>query len=357
MKIKRREPFFLGVLVCLLSLFWSCGNGSSLTLLSYNVENLFDDVDNGTEYREYDPSSGRWNGELMRIKLANIARVIRESVSGGPDIVCLQEVENRHVLELLATEYLAGLHYRVIYAADSGTTATQVAFLSRLPVLRTHIHRVPEWQGIPLRYIVEFEVKAGDGVLHIFNNHWKSKSGGEARTEKARLLAAEVLVSRIRELEQADPRTDIIIVGDLNECYDEYIRKKGRYQTALIPLSSRVPEAFFSQSLFLTPDPRQTGIQNGKIVLLECWYFLDTAERGSYVFKKEWQTLDHILLSAGLFDERGVYTRQRDFSVVRRAFMLNPKTGYPLRWRARSANKGYSDHLPLLIRLYFGDSP
>ena len=32
-----------------------------VTVLSYNVENLFDDVDNGTEYPENDPGAGEWD--------------------------------------------------------------------------------------------------------------------------------------------------------------------------------------------------------------------------------------------------------------------------------------------------------
>jgi len=34
---------------------WYAPPASALTLMSYNLQNLFDDVRNGTEYREFDP--------------------------------------------------------------------------------------------------------------------------------------------------------------------------------------------------------------------------------------------------------------------------------------------------------------
>ncbi len=341
----------------LLFLLWSCGSSGEITLLSYNVENLFDDVDNGTEYREYDPSSRQWNRELLEIKLTNLAEVIRNAVPGAPDIVCLQEVENRHVLNLLADEHLDECGYRYRYVDDSGRSPTNVALLSRFPVSRTHLYRLPDWNAQAQRSILEFELQVGGNVLHVFNNHWKSKTGGAGRSEQARLRSAAILLTRLKALVARDPHADIIILGDLNESYDEYLQVKGTYQTALIPSDAVVPEEFYANSLFLTDDPRKADAKDGKVIFYDCWYSLAPGQRGSYVYQKQWQTLDHMLLSAGLFEDTGFFVIADGFSVVRLSFMLDRRTGVPLRWRAQARNKGYSDHLPLLLKLASAQSP
>jgi endonuclease/exonuclease/phosphatase family metal-dependent hydrolase len=376
--MKKIKALLCGCAAVFLALLWSCGNSSDITLLSYNVENLFDDVDNGTEYKEYDPSSRQWNRELMEIKLTNIAKVIRGSAPGGPDIVCLQEVENRHVLDLLADEHLGDLGYRFRYVDDSGRSPTNAALLSRYPVSRTHLYGVPDWNGQALRSILEVEIHAGAGALHIFNNHWKSKTGGARRSEPARLRTVGILLARLKILETADPHADIIILGDLNESCNEYLEAKGAYQTALIPADAVVPEAFYLNTLFLTDNPpgagavedqrnpgaagktqgagaaedqRNPGAADGKLIFYDCWYSLAPEQRGSYVYRKQWQTLDHMLLSAGLFDDMGFFMIRNGFSVVRLSFMLDERTGFPLRWKVKARNKGYSDHLPLLLKL------
>ena len=64
---------------------------------------------------------------------------------------------------------------------------------------------------------MEIQLTIEENKLIIFNNHWKSKSGGALETEPARNAAAAILNKRIGELVQSSPGTPIIIAGDLNE--------------------------------------------------------------------------------------------------------------------------------------------
>jgi endonuclease/exonuclease/phosphatase family metal-dependent hydrolase len=348
--INKNVRFFPVVLVLLYCLS-ACGNPHTITILSYNVENLFDDVDNGSEYREYDPGTKYWNRELMQIKLENIAKAIQESVPGGPDIVCLQEIENQNVLDILNTNYLDGMNYEYVHVASLNRTVTNVGFLSRLPVIRTHIHSLPDWKGEALRSIQEIEVEYRGELLHIFNNHWKSKSGGVKQTEQARLTAAALLVSRVKTILKQSPQADIIIVGDLNECYNEYHNINAGYQTALLPYPAGLSVNKGKRSLFLTDNPEESGIHNGSLVFYETWYTIGEKQRGSYVYQREWQTLDHILLSGGISHASGFSCAGDCFSVVRLSFLCDPETGFPLRWQVKSLHKGFSDHLPLVLKL------
>ena len=132
-----------------------------MDVLSYNVENLFDDRDGGLEYAEY--RGARWGGERYAAKLAAVARAVRSSCPGGPDLVALQEVENQRVLSDLG-DRLGALGYRYRVFVPQPGAATGVAFLSRLPVLRTHVLSVGSAQRAsageaPLRHIVEIEVE------------------------------------------------------------------------------------------------------------------------------------------------------------------------------------------------------
>jgi len=66
----------------LLAAVFCAASASGLTLMSYNVENLFDDVHNGSEYREFDPGRGTWNAEFFKVRIKSIAEVVRKAVPG-----------------------------------------------------------------------------------------------------------------------------------------------------------------------------------------------------------------------------------------------------------------------------------
>jgi endonuclease/exonuclease/phosphatase family metal-dependent hydrolase len=403
-----------------------------ITILCYNVENLFDDVDNGGEYPDYRLAAGGWSRELFRLKVSRIAEVIRRAAPGGPDIVALQEVENRSALLGLRELGLKGMGYReaVLIAGDgascpAGPPATHPAVLSRWPVRRTGLHQVvPCADGAAaarsgeaaaagaqdvrraaasrdgqaaagetaVRGILEVELEVEGRTLYLFNNHWKSRTGGARRTEPLRLAAARVLAARIRSILDRDPRADIVVLGDLNESVEESRGADGAdgYPTALAvggeaagdvqkpsPQTAHASASRAAQrsgasakqnraeqesrpvlqdaALFLTADPALAGRRGERLMLYEPWYELPRPGWGSYAFGGTWQTLDHILLSAGLFDRRGLAYRAGGFRVLREPFLLEPKTGFPRRWNGYRTQKGISDHLPLLLGLELGD--
>ena len=92
------------------------------TVASWNVQNLFDGIDNGTEYSEFDPEDGEWTDELYRIRLEKTAEILLSLCSGGPDLIILQEVENQNVLEDLAAGPLSakGVSLAILCARRNG---------------------------------------------------------------------------------------------------------------------------------------------------------------------------------------------------------------------------------------------
>jgi endonuclease/exonuclease/phosphatase family metal-dependent hydrolase len=314
-----------------------------------------------------------------------VARAIRRaagSLVGGrlPDLIALQEVENREVLLRLRDRYLTELGYRYAVLVAQPGVATQPAFLSRLPVVRSAVHPVGTYEGLPLRHVLEIEVEYQGRALVVLNNHWKAKTGGIARTSEARRRAAAVVERRVRELLRQDPDADVLVVGDLNENVEEYGEARGRYGTALVPWEAvagngktRLPPADGASAsadrgdrsgggaadglerkgrLVLCSVAELAGESPAGLVLYEPWYELPPEFRGSSVYQGRWQTPDHLLLAPGLFDRRGFDYRPGSFRVVRSRFLLHPQTGFPLGFRAAAGGgRGTSDHLPVLIEL------
>jgi endonuclease/exonuclease/phosphatase family metal-dependent hydrolase len=136
---------------------------SSVTVMSFNVENLFDNLDDPNKddkaYLPIEAKSGaehiaacneisfdkfrdeclnlNWTDAIVETKLNAVAETIRHSNDGrGADIIALQEVENVGILERLRTEKLADLGYQpAILVEGSDARGIDVAFLSKYPLV------------------------------------------------------------------------------------------------------------------------------------------------------------------------------------------------------------------------------
>lgn len=313
------------------------GCARPIYLLTYNAFNLFDSVDDGTEYREYDPGGGRWNARLYERRLAAVATVIRRSCPGGPDILALQELENRSVLDALCERHLSGYRYRVVPDAPLG--GVRCAIASRLPIRRAGTLDAGDWNGVKTRLVLEVVVDCRGAPLSLLVVHWKSKTEGVAETRAARDAAAAAVASRLSSLLAERPDRDVVVAGDFNENVDELHAGVGR----------RVQAGRLAVGLIGVDSPDRARADDGLVSLYDPWNELTRANRGSAPYRGAWETPDHMLLSAGLFDRSGLVYRRGSFRAVKHSFMLDPGTGFPL--RDRELGWRYSDHLPLLAEL------
>ncbi len=316
------------------------GNTDEITVLTYNVQNIFDAVDNGTEYYEYDPGNGEWNDILYNTRLLNLSEVIKTSVKGGPDIIALQEVENLHVVTDLRELYLKGMGYRDIAATAKEDSAVQVAVISRIPFDSVFVHDISCGLSENLRPVLEVDFQTGTKRVYLFNNHWKSRIGGAFETEYQRRYSAMILKKRIESILETDPSAEIVALGDFNESHDEYFRTGGEYCTALIPFSKSAMPDCSGESIFLTGSFDLLCSTDRYFVMYDPW-FNEQQNDGSYCYKGKWETIDHCLI-AGV---EGL----PEFSVVRTPFLLT-SDGIPAGWNKKTG-AGYSDHLPLLLKL------
>ncbi|RLD31557.1 MAG: hypothetical protein DRI73_08540, partial [Bacteroidetes bacterium] len=286
-------------------------------------------------------SYGEWGISQYNTRLYNLSELIRRSVDRGPDLIALQEIENERVAVDLVESYLKGMGYNYIIVTDTENSAIQLGFISRYELDDVKVHQVISNGKIIGRPILEASVVIDSNIVHVFNNHWKSKLGGAEETEPARISSSALLSRRIHELQLEDPNVEIVILGDLNENWDEYRRINGDYITALINFEDN-PSGNITGSILITGSKDTIG-QNPALLYSPWGEY--TGEYGSYVYNNSWETIDNILLNSSMFNGTGF--EYKSSSVVSDDFLLN-KWGTPLAWKTETGY-GYSDHLPILL--------
>jgi endonuclease/exonuclease/phosphatase family metal-dependent hydrolase len=344
----------------------SSENARLFTALSWNVQALFDGAETGLEYDEYKSRTG-WSEEKYEARLNSFSRAIQELFKTGeidlaeemPDLIGLMEVENPKVLEDLARRIKGGYNWTGFAGAPG--SALGIGVLSRLPLIKTKAHSINDNGEETPRPILEICIEKEGNSLVFFICHWKSKLGGDEATETLRRASARVVLRRLREIEEEEPDLPVIIMGDLNENHDEFFRREGKIISALLPDDPQAAElaaregdaeaALQNDFLILSGEkPPQSRNFSSGIALYSPWE--NTLTGGSYFYKNDWETIDHLLLTGALFDGRGW-----EFSSAE-AIANSPFTassGHPASYNPRNGS-GLSDHLPLLLMLKHGDN-
>ncbi len=172
---------------------------AAVSIMSFNVENLFDTYDDpGKNDETYLPVSKKqsaahkqvcagievpkwreeclsldWNEDVLLRKLSVISQAILQVNDGrGADIIAFQEVENIRVLERLRREFLAdGGYLPAVLVEGADLRGIDVAFLSRLPLVgKPALHQIP-FTGFPeerindTRGILQADFRLPDGSM------------------------------------------------------------------------------------------------------------------------------------------------------------------------------------------------
>ncbi len=311
------------------------GKGEEFTVAFYNVENLFDTIDDpSVKDDDFTPTSEKqWTRERYQTKLKHISRVLT-SMNGYPPIIGLAETENRQVLvDLLQTRHFSGMYYSMIHHDSPDERGIDVALLYR-PDKFSYLRR----QFIPIHFPFDDQTKVrdilyvkgvaqGGDTLHVYVNHWKSRYGGRKETRKYRIHSAGILKEHTDSILHRDPAANIIVIGDFN---DEPVNTSLQKT-----LQARPPE----------------NIKKGE--LYNMLYPKDQEGKGTYNYKYEWFMLDNFIVSAGLIkDGRGYTIQPGDVKIFDAPWVLyeNPKAGMKVPNRTYGGPNyfgGYSDHLAI----------
>ncbi|MCC7020872.1 MAG: lamin tail domain-containing protein [Ardenticatenales bacterium] len=215
-----------------------------LTAATFNVENLFDGVDDpGKDDTEatYFPRS---QAEYERL-VDRRAKAVAERL-GMPDIVSIEEIEHLSVLaDLAANPRLAAADYGAALIEGIDPRGIDVGVLynrSRLRLLGVEQRQkcmdgalagpaglspctLPG--GAPGKQIfarpplvVHLGIRGTDGRITVVANHFKSKGGDDGETTATRLLQAKHIVDLVRTYQAASPTTPVFVMGDLNDFED-----------------------------------------------------------------------------------------------------------------------------------------
>jgi len=319
---------------------------SRLTLMTWNVHNLFDGNDDGFEYNEFRQSAG-WSQEKYLGRLNSISSAI-DKIENKPDVIILQEIESLKVLEDLSLSINKGYSYS--HFANNHGSAIGLGILSRLPLLDAKAHSITIGGETAPRPVLEAKVQAEEGAFAVFACHWKSKIGGDDVTESVRRASARLILRRIRELREEDGEIGVIIAGDLNENYDEFYRRGGSAIRALLPDDPTCVKLTGSKQIdFLVisgnKPPLPVHFPDETIVLFSPWTC--DLENGSYFYKNNWETIDHFLISGQFFDNSGW---EYESALVANFEPFVNSSGIPSSYNTRTGS-GFSDHLPLLVTL------
>jgi len=306
------------------------------TVVSYNVENLFDIVDDpNIPDEEFLPESEKqWNKERYQKKLDDLVKVISEiNPKELPEIIGLVEVENRAVLEdLIRTGALADEKYDIVHEESPDYRGIDVALIYRKNAFKVVAHETlpvifsddPEFKT---RDILHVEGKIRNKTVHLFVNHWPSRIGGEDKTEPKRILAAKVLKKKVDQLLADDPKVRIIIMGDMN---DEPSNK-----SLLEILGAQSPDSGMKLVNLMMPD--------------------DALGFGTYFFSGNWNMLDHLIVSYGLINGRGIQVDKNKGFVYQNDWMVfTNKNGDKTPNRSYVGSRyvgGVSDHFPVYFRM------
>lgn len=295
-------------------------SNSNITIMSWNLQNLFDGVDNGDEYDDFSVVDGKWSDSLYQKRLKNISKII---LLNHPDILGVQEIEGQSILFDLQKDYLEEYKY-IVSSKDEG--AIETGFISKYPIIK--VGKIKPSNGdYGVRSLLEIHVDVNGNELVLINNHWKSKRGDF--TENLRIESSTALKKRVVELKDYE----VVVLGDFNENYDEYKRVGKSYNTAL---------------MFEEVGKGITITDSKKLDNSELYTPWPNAEEpGSYFYNGNWETIDHFLLNRKLMDMNDFYFE--NFYVDNRSLLFTSK-GYIQKWYS-DYGTGYSDHLPIVLKL------
>jgi endonuclease/exonuclease/phosphatase family metal-dependent hydrolase len=310
------------------------------TVATYNVENLFDMVYNGTEYPEYIPGKHGWTKRMAEKKRNHTAQVICDL---NADIIGLQEIENETAFRALQRRLKrVGCPYPYGAVTHKKGAAIQVALLSRFPILHTRELQVSRSPRV--RNILEVQVRIRRLLLTLFVNHWKSKS--RKGYESKRIAYARVLQARIAGMNR---EREYMILGDLNSNYDAHLTLPVRLDDTRGRRGlTHILHTVEGRRLLTEADM----VKGRRGIHYDLWEELPYPMRWSHNFYGHKSTLDHILLPSSLFDGKGIDYVNGTFRVFKRGYLFTKK-GTPNHWQIKGGKhrgRGYSDHLPIVAQ-------
>lgn len=297
----------------------------------YNIENLFD-IYNEEQKHDNDfteTSEKRWTLKRYKNKIKKISFAISQiglkDTKSHPAIVGLAEVENKSVLnDLITHNNLKNCNYNFVHFNSKDERGIDVALLydtKKFTVLESNIHSV----------IFKDENNDTDytrDILHVFGtfldekidlivNHWPSRRDGNNETANKRMTTSNKVAEILTAIRSKNEAAKIVIMGDFNDD----------------PSSDSIKSLVNNNQLF---NPMDT---------------LLSIDRGTTVYRGNWNLFDQIILSINCFERAKKRLRFVNANIFDADFLKQKDGDYkgtPYRTYVGKRYKGgYSDHFPV----------
>ena len=308
------------ILLLIFALFsFNCKNEidhQNLSIGFWNVENLFDLIDDPEKRDEEFALNGRKNvtQEIYELKIKNSVEVLKDL---DVDILGLCEVENMNVLNDLNNAFTE-VEYGIIHYESPDERGIDNALFynpSKFRVLSSK----------PIANILSGDDKTRDilyvkgifnrSLIHIFVNHWPSNYGGKEKSIPKRNSTSKLLLGEIQKVKKAEAEPNIVLLGDFNEDPDD-------------------------KNVLLLESAGLTNLMMAKI---------DKKDISTYIYRGTNYLYDQIIVSNNILDEKGFTIADSTAYILDLPKYRQQKgkyKNYPLRfWAGNKLLGGYSDHL------------
>lgn len=323
-------------------------------VVSYNVENLFDTIDDPeTDDKEFLPSGGyRWTKGRYHNKVQNISRTLsRIGEWEYPALIGLVEIENVQVIrDLTDSKALRRMDYRMSVSRGSDPRGIDVALLWDPKIFRrVDAHEIPHYGPMlsyPLRrdprsrqersgsgrntLWVTLEQRHSGALLDVFVVHLPSRRGGVRSTSADRERVTSKIYRVIDQLFRERPDARVIIMGDFND---------GPHNDAL------------TRGLHAISPPRE-GEEVSEHGLYNLAASLEQRHQGSHYFGRSYWLPDQIIVSGSLLrDDSPIRAKGREMSIYAPSFLQDRRHRPRRSFKGLHYTGGFSDHYPVYLDL------
>ncbi|HMI79536.1 MAG TPA: hypothetical protein VK484_12135 [Ferruginibacter sp.] len=310
----------------------------------YNLENFYDTVDNPLiNDEEFLPNSERhYNTRIFLDKVNRLSSVISQMGTDiNPDGLALlgvSEIENEDVLRILVNHKdLKSRNLKIVHYNSPDVRGVDVGLLYH-PKYFTPLYSASLFVKLPggskdayfTRDVLYVKGLMDGDTVHVFVNHWPSRSGGEERSIPARAAAAGVVKKTVDSLMAVNPHSKVMIMGDLNDD----------------PISPSITKVLGAKGKM--SDVKESGLFNP-------WADFYRRGIGTSAYQDSWGLFDQIIISEAWLDkeQKGYFFHKA--TIFNRQFLVQQTgkyKGYAKRtWDGMTYNYGYSDHFPVFVTM------
>lgn len=306
------------------------------TIVFYNVENLYDTIDDKhVKDSDFTPTGSKhWTEQRLEKKLKDLAQTIDSISPNHPIIIGLTEVENEGVTRaLMNTSSLKEYGYELIHQDSPDVRGIDVcmlydpAYIHYLSHEYLRIH-FPWNEDIKTRDVLFFECEINDEHFWVVANHWPSRRSESS--EKKRNHVAKLIREKLDEIMINNPSSKVMVMGDFNDepnnlSLERHLRAK-----------------------------RSKNIDNRELFNLAAEHFEDG--HGTCVHDGDWLMIDQFMINRNLLQNNndGLEVRKNEMHILSSEDLLFHKRDYSQPDHTYSGDRyegGISDHLPVYIKL------